>query len=249
MKKESNNGQAKAWTPDFVAIGKAYGAGRDSSDEGSIRAAESHGRSVLDKARDYWNLQQWRDKKIKPCPRCGSPYCSIKCHVCAIINRVAKGWYVGAGREKFTPEWLASHALAIKEEKAARKIAAKAKKSNAAKRWRAANPDKAKAAGCKYRANNPESHRIARQNRRARKLNDGGRLSRGLSQKLFKLQNGKCPCCNKPLGNDYHMDHIMPLALGGSNTDGNMQLLRQRCNNQKHAKHPIDFMQSRGFLL
>jgi hypothetical protein len=25
--------------------------------------------------------------------------------------------------------------------------------------------------------------------------------------------------------------------------------LRSRCNQQKHAKHPVDFMQERGFLL
>ena len=33
--------------------------------------------------------------------------------------------------------------------------------------------------------------------------------------KLFRLQRGKCPCCSKPLGNNYHLDHIMPIALGG----------------------------------
>lgn len=42
---------------------------------------------------------------------------------------------------------------------------------------------------------------------------------------------------------------IVPLALGGTNTDGNMQLLRSTCNQKKHAKHPVDFMQQRGFLL
>lgn len=41
----------------------------------------------------------------------------------------------------------------------------------------------------------------------------------------------------------------MPLALGGANEDWNIQLLRQRCNNQKKAKHPVDFMQSKGYLL
>ena len=63
------------------------------------------------------------------------------------------------------------------------------------------------------------------------------------------LQKGLCPCCRKPLGNDYHMDHIIPLALGGSNGDNNIQLLRSECNLEKQAKHPVDFMQSRGFLL
>lgn len=101
----------------------------------------------------------------------------------------------------------------------------------------------------KYRAENPSSSRIHRLNRRARKKKNGGILSIGLADKLFKLQKGKCPCCGKPLGNDYHMDHRMPLALGGANEDSNMQLLTATCNLQKHAKHPIDFMQSRGFLI
>jgi len=39
------------------------------------------------------------------------------------------------------------------------------------------------------------------------------------------------------------------MMAGGSNTDDNMQLLRKLCNLQKHAKHPVDFMQERGFLL
>ena len=46
-----------------------------------------------------------------------------------------------------------------------------------------------------------------------------------------------------------HLDHIMPLALGGSNTDDNIQLLRARCNLQKRAKHPVDFMRERGYLI
>ena len=68
-------------------------------------------------------------------------------------------------------------------------------------------------------------------------------------EKLLKLQKGKCPCCSLPLGDDFHLDHKMPLALGGDHVDDNMQLLKARCNMQKRASNPIDFMQSRGFLL
>jgi 5-methylcytosine-specific restriction endonuclease McrA len=96
---------------------------------------------------------------------------------------------------------------------------------------------------------NKPIRRAIDQNRRARKRATGGELSNGLVEKLFDLQRGKCACCKQPLGDDYHLDHIMPLALGGSNTDNNMQLLRSTCNQQKHAKHPVDFMQSRGMLL
>ena len=117
------------------------------------------------------------------------------------------------------------------------------------KRWRDKNPNKVRLMIEAARISNPESHRLVQSKRRARKLNSGGTLSAGLTKRLFSLQNGLCPCCARPLGNDFHLDHIIPLALGGSNTDNNIQLLRAKCNHQKNAKHPIDFMQSRGFLL
>ena len=115
--------------------------------------------------------------------------------------------------------------------------------------YRAVNTESARAAVAAWKAANPEAHRIHHQNRLARKRADGGKLSLGLADKLFILQRGKCACCKKPLGNDYHIDHIIPLKLGGKNVDSNIQLLRAKCNMQKSAKHPVDFMQSRGFLL
>lgn len=122
-------------------------------------------------------------------------------------------------------------------------------RARAAARY-AANTDKVKSAAAEWRAANPEARRVIEQNRRARKRKAGGKLSAGLADRLYKLQRGKCACgCRQPLGSDYHLDHVMPLALGGANEDWNIQLLRQQCNNQKHAKHPIEFMQQRGFLL
>lgn len=112
-----------------------------------------------------------------------------------------------------------------------------------------ANRARAKVSNAAYHAANPGARRVAFQNYEAKKRSNGGTLSRGLSEKLFKLQQGKCPCCNEPLGANYHLDHIMPIHLGGPNIDSNMQLLRQICNLQKSAQHPIDFMQGRGFLL
>lgn len=96
---------------------------------------------------------------------------------------------------------------------------------------------------------NKESRRIWSQNRRARKLQSGGKLSTNIKSRLFSLQKGKCACCGKSLGSNYHLDHIIPLVLGGPNEDSNIQLLRAECNLKKNAKHPIDYMQSKGFLL
>lgn len=116
--------------------------------------------------------------------------------------------------------------------------------------YNAAHRDERAAYYAKWRADNPEVIRINNQNYRASKREAGGKLSKGLAKKLHILQRGKCACgCRQPLGTDYHRDHRMPIALGGANEDWNIQLLRKTCNHQKHAKHPVDFMQSRGFLL
>lgn len=124
----------------------------------------------------------------------------------------------------------------------------KARATNAA--WKCANRDSERARLVAWHKANPEARRINEHNRRARERANGGKLSKGIADKLFRLQRGKCACgCKQPLGDDYHMDHRMPLALGGTNTDDNMQLLRSTCNLQKHSKHPVDFMQERGFLI
>lgn len=116
-------------------------------------------------------------------------------------------------------------------------------------RWQKANPEKHNASCARWSAANPDVRRINRQNRRARKIANGGRLSPGLTEKLFKLQRGKCACCHVSLDGGNHLDHVIPLALEGPNEDWNMQLLCGPCNLSKGAKHPVEFMQQRGFLL
>lgn len=115
--------------------------------------------------------------------------------------------------------------------------------------WRARHPDRQKAAEEAWRAANPWSSRSSVANRRMRMKGSSQRLSKDIAGKLLKLQRGKCACCSEPLGANYHLDHIMPLALGGENIDSNMQLLRSTCNLKKGAKHPVEYMQRKGFLL
>jgi 5-methylcytosine-specific restriction endonuclease McrA len=159
-----------------------------------------------------------------------------RCKTCAKNNSAA--WKL-ANPEKALKAALTWRAANQEKDKAQKRLAAKTAYS--------ANPQKFKDRAKAWKSANPEIIRVFYQHRRAKK--SGGVLSRLLAQRLYKLQRGKCACCSLPLGDNYHLDHIMPLALGGSNTDDNIQLLRQRCNGQKHASHPIDFMQSRGFLL
>lgn len=98
----------------------------------------------------------------------------------------------------------------------------------------------------KYRAAHPEKVREWNQTRNGRKI---GRLPRGTIPGLFAKQKGRCAVCRARLVKSYHVDHIMPLARGGAHETANIQLLCAHCNCTKNAKHPLDFMQERGFLL
>jgi len=66
---------------------------------------------------------------------------------------------------------------------------------------------------------------------------------------ILKLQKGKCCDCGRCLKKGYHVDHIMPLSLGGDNSRANIQCLCPTCNVRKHNKHPIDWAQENGRLL
>ena len=116
-------------------------------------------------------------------------------------------------------------------------------------KYRTENPEQWKAVKAKWRKLNPELHRIYEHNRRARKRATGGKLSNNLGEVLYARQKGKCACCNEPLGDNYNLDHIMPIKLGGANENWNIQLLRPSCNSSKGAKHPLDYMREQGFLL
>lgn len=90
--------------------------------------------------------------------------------------------------------------------------------------------------------------RIYSHNRRAKTRANGGTLSKDLAERLYGRQKGKCRCCGKPLGKDYHIDHIIPIVQGGANTDENCQLLRKTCNLKKGAKDPYRYAQEMGKL-
>ena len=140
----------------------------------------------------------------------------------------------------------------------------------AKKRWAVRYPDKYRAQRRRREArrraekaakSDPDAHRlemarrlaarkrIKRKNRKARERGAPGRLSRGLVDRLFALQQGRCAACRKDWPSGMHLDHIVPLAGGGSNEDENIQLLCPPCNLQKRDRDPNEFMRSCGFLI
>lgn len=101
----------------------------------------------------------------------------------------------------------------------------------------------------KYRASDPLRYRRYLHVRRTRLSATNENYESGYIKILLKLQRGKCALCRCLIKSCYHVDHIKPISKGGTNGKYNIQLLCPTCNLTKNASDPIDFMQSRGFLL
>lgn len=97
---------------------------------------------------------------------------------------------------------------------------------------------------------NPEKRRVAIRNYRARnkKRVKGSHTVEDI-QRLFNLQRGRCAGCKECLPKSYHVDHVVPQSKGGTNYPINLQLLCGPCNQRKHVKSQIEFMQLMGYLL
>ena len=186
------------------------------------------------------------------CPKCQAETernTKGDCKPCAILrvnkwiseNRQKHNYYV-AKWQKNNPESLKARVKRYRE-----KNSEIIKHREKAKRLQ--DPEKFSKRSREYAKKHPDKVNARNAERRARRKNQAGIVSKNIIEKLKKLQNNKCPCCSMPLGDKFHLDHIVPLILGGKHEDANLQLLRSTCNQQKYSKHPVDFMQSRGFLL
>ena len=93
----------------------------------------------------------------------------------------------------------------------------------------------------KKRALDPSGDRLQTAKRRKAK----GTLPKDIVVTLLQRQNYKCVCCNVSLVAGYHLDHIVPISRGGSNTADNVQLLTPTCNLQKYNLTLEEFLTKR----
>ena len=70
--------------------------------------------------------------------------------------------------------------------------------------------------------------------------------SESVRQKLYKAQKGKCNACDYTADHIRHfeLDHIIPKDKGGSDTEGNYQLLCPSCNRIK-GNRPMEYLKKR----
>lgn len=115
------------------------------------------------------------------------------------------------------------------------------RKNEAGKIWSKNNPDKVRDKSLRWVRRNPEKVRMANQERRVHREITQGRSAGVDLGKLFRENLGFCPYCSKCLFEGYHLDHILPISLGGGNEEANLQCICASCNLKKGAKHPDDW--------
>jgi len=108
--------------------------------------------------------------------------------------------------------------------------------------WYEKNRESAIDAAKTYQKNNLDRARIKNQKRRAKRKKIGGSHTLEEIEQMLEDQNCQCNCCGEILTkSNKHLDHIMPVALGGSNSIENLQWLCQFCNISKSDKHPDEW--------
>lgn len=184
----------------------------------------------------------------------GKTYYDYECRVCQLAR--TNKWYadnrersIALHRQQYwaDPERARAEALEWYHQNKATRLARVAARragpegdrireldAAAARRWRAAHPLEAQIGPSKRRAlkRSVQTEPITK-----KQIDD-----------LAVKQKGKCAICRKKL-TARHIDHIIPLKLGGEHGIKNFQLLCPRCNLSKSHSHPIDHMQKLGFLL
>lgn len=100
---------------------------------------------------------------------------------------------------------------------------------------------------CSTKCRKKNKNWIKRQNKevRIKKAKENGQYDRSITlAKLYKRDHGVCYLCGKHLilNNDYNrfdaptIDHVIPIAKGGTNTWGNVKLACRDCNVKKGTK-------------
>jgi 5-methylcytosine-specific restriction endonuclease McrA len=152
-------------------------------------------------------------------------------------------------REKRQARWAAWYAKAKDNAEAQTRKAVqrqadylrnKAKRNATKQAWSDRNRDRAAIAAQRFAKAHPEKILIwssrKSANRRAQiELTAISVIDYAL---LVQSADGKCGICAQALndGKAIHVDHIIPLAKGGSHTQDNLQLTHARCNLKKGAK-------------
>lgn len=97
--------------------------------------------------------------------------------------------------------------------------------------WYAKDPSKAIDNVRSWRKEHPVEHSLHNGARRAK--TNGVKI---VKEEIHNWESRVCPLCNKIIEDKHHIDHIVPLSMGGKHEVTNLQLTHPVCNLRKHNK-------------
>lgn len=86
--------------------------------------------------------------------------------------------------------------------------------------------------------------KVSSANRRARKKNSKGTVTKEDIKELYSIQGARCYYCSISLKELYHIDHMLPLIRGGEHNRSNICLSCATCNMRKHTKTVEEFQRA-----
>jgi 5-methylcytosine-specific restriction endonuclease McrA len=202
----------------------------------------------------------------KPCQRGHVAARRTSCGVCVECSKLHNAAYYARdpqAAQKRARVWEAANADRVKEQARARYAEAPDRARAAAVAYYAANAEACRArvaawqrknlqavraSQAKWRARNADVVRLLTTHRRARLRRAEGHYTRQDVANIMRAQRGLCAYCRRSIRSGYHVDHIRPLSLNGSNWPKNLQLLCASCNSRKSNLDPAAFAQRRGLL-
>jgi 5-methylcytosine-specific restriction endonuclease McrA len=106
--------------------------------------------------------------------------------------------------------------------------------------YRKRHPEEVRACYRRWYARNRELNLAYQARKRTAQYGGGNNFTRDDVRGQRERQGGTCFWCKGKLG-AYHIDHVIPIALGGSNGPENIVISCPHCNLSKSAQHPMDF--------
>lgn len=101
---------------------------------------------------------------------------------------------------------------------------------------RKANPEPQRAAARAYRLRHPEKYAESTARYKARKRGNG--IEPYERAAIYVRDGGKCHLCGKRVGQDFHIDHLVPISAGGADAEWNVAIAHPLCNIRRGNRGP-----------
>lgn len=179
---------------------------------------------------------------LKTCSVCGSTYPATTEHFSPRRDR--KIGVMSACRScmtKRTARYRAARPDRYKADYTRYNTKHRERRAEQAKQRRLDNPERERAHDATWRKNHPEEARAKGRNRHARLASAEGSHTAADVAAQRARQKGRCYWCGVKVGRSYHVDHVVPLARGGSNGPENLVIACARCNCSRGALLPHEW--------